>query len=124
NADGPDDGAEKKPSRRQLIAGATGGLAVLTAQSLAGAVSARAMNGDPVLLGQTQQATDLTEIEHTGQFGDAVFRGRSSNTPGVPGLIGQSTTATGVRGSSTDGEGVFGQSTSTNGIHGVTSSNG
>ena len=116
--------SEKKTSRRHLIAGATGGLAVLTAESLARAVPAHAANGDAVTLGQTNTETDLTQIEHTGQFGDAVFKALSSNSAGVPGLIGQSITTTGVRGISTDGDGVFGQSSNTNGVHGVTSSNG
>jgi hypothetical protein len=50
-------------SRRVLLGGAAGGLAALTGQALARIPLARADDGDPVTLGQTNTADNTTRIE-------------------------------------------------------------
>jgi hypothetical protein len=49
-------------SRRALLAGAAAGAAVLAADQLARPLAARATDGSPVLLGQSNNATAATEI--------------------------------------------------------------
>jgi hypothetical protein len=66
----------KAPSRRALLAGALGGLGALAASAIGRASPARAANGDPVVLGQVNNATANTQI-YTNSA-SAVY-GESSN---------------------------------------------
>jgi hypothetical protein len=53
---------QRKRSRRELIAGAAGALGVVAAQSVAGAQTALAADGDPIILGQENAASSRTRI--------------------------------------------------------------
>lgn len=106
--DQPSTGRPARRTRRQLLAGGAGALAaVLTAQALARPAPAAAANGDPVLLGQLNSATNGTEIENS--------------TDGQNALTGEATgSGTGLHGVSQDGDAVFGFATgSGTGVHGV-----
>jgi hypothetical protein len=70
-----------KRSRRELIAGAAGALGVMAAQSVAGAQSAMAADGDPVILGAFNAETNPTYISNEGQ-GDGLSVTGGGPAPG------------------------------------------
>jgi hypothetical protein len=57
--------------RRALVAGAAGALAVTAAQALAGGEPARAATGDPVVLGTTNTAQEVTTVVRDNAGGPA-----------------------------------------------------
>jgi hypothetical protein len=110
-------------SRRQLLGRGTGVLAaVLTAEALARPAPAAAADGDPVLLGQDNKATTVTQITNTtdsantlscAASGSAIAvlgESDSSDGTGVAGI--SQSGGTGVLGSVNGGTAVLGLSTS------------
>jgi hypothetical protein len=112
-------------SRRALLAGALGGLGAWAATAVGRAAPARADNGDPVLAGQTTEATSATVLlniangtnvlEVKSQLDGTAIRGESDDGIGV---IGDSNGNSGVLGTSTTGPGVVGSSDSVAGVVG------
>ena len=101
--------AVMRRNRRQLLAGGTAALAVLTAEALGRAAPAAAANGDNLVLGVDNFAMDVTNI--------------TDSTDGSDGLVCTATGAgTALGGISDSGDGVGGTSTTGAGIHGVSSS--
>jgi hypothetical protein len=113
-------------SRRALLAGALGGLGAWAATAVGRAASVRADNGDPVLAGQTTEATlvtsllntvnDTTVFEATSQLSGVAIRGESD---GGIGVIGDSNGNSGVLGTSITGPGVVGSTDSAMGVLGI-----
>jgi hypothetical protein len=111
-------GLSSRISRRGLLVAAAGAAAGLVAGQATPAVAA---NGDPVRLGQLNQATVSTTVKMTGGSAGAVF-GEATATSGiVSGIYGRSwsTTGRGISGvalaQSGGNYGVYGQSNSTSG---------
>jgi hypothetical protein len=97
----------KSPSRRALLAGALGGLGAVAATAIGRASPVRAADGDPVLLGTANAATNPTSITRS-TAGDVVRA--FSDTSDC--LNGYGTAGRGVYGSSDTNAGVFGISSS------------
>jgi len=136
------DGALGGPvrSRRMLLAGAAGGLGVLTAEALARPAPAAAANGDNLVLGSTSNTeSSVTEITNTTDGGLVLLCFSTGSGVGVSGqsdssvgTVGNSASGAGVGGSGITGTGVVGVSGSTlsavgslgdpHGVHGITSS--
>lgn len=136
---------EKKGDRRAFLAAAAGAAVGATAATLLpeGAKRAQAASGDPLILGQPNEAGegDGTELDanveggsafhvvnpasegSTGIHGDGPngatgLRGTSAGTG--PGVHGTATQGTGVLGESDSGAGVYGFSDTDIGVHGMT----
>jgi hypothetical protein len=93
-------------TRRQLLTGGTGALAaVLTAEALARPAPAQAANGDPLILGQANDATHNTILNNTtpGNFGLVLH----CLVDGI-GLEAEADTGVAVLGVSNSGAGVAG----------------
>jgi hypothetical protein len=111
-------GERARRSRRQLLAGGTGALAaVLAAEALARPAPAAAANGDPVILGQQNDATSATVITNSTDTQVALHCIGTSSSGGV---WGSSDIGTGVAGETNTGLGVFGRGGSTGiGVRGL-----
>jgi hypothetical protein len=73
---------QRKRSRRELIAGAAGALGAVAAQSVAGAQTALAADGDPIILGQSNVASSPTGITlFEGDSGLSIFPGGGGLAP-------------------------------------------
>jgi hypothetical protein len=119
-------------SRRALLGGAIGGLAALAAQALGRPLSAKAANGDPILIGQANSGADITSLTSTtpgevaltvqggiGLIGTGAQVGvRGEGGLSGTGVHGQGNFAAGVSGFSNTSFGVTGGSTSAAGVHG------
>jgi hypothetical protein len=119
-------------SRRALLGGAIGGLAALAAQALGRPLSAKAANGDPIIIGQANSGADITSLSSTtpgevalvvqggigliGTGAQVGVRGEGGLTGN--GVHGQGNFAAGVTGISNTSFGVSGGSTSAAGVHG------
>ena len=101
------------PSRRAVLGAGLGALVGLVASGLGRAQPVNAADGDPVVAGQSTQATRATELASLSA--DPSFAGRSES--GV-GLEGSSRTSRGVRGTSDAGTGVEGRSNTSPGVYG------
>ncbi len=97
----------KLRSRRALLAGATAGVAVLAAQHLGRPLAVRAADGDPVFLGQWNEATGLTEITNNSTPGDALL---ARSTHGIA-IKAESTHGPAIACGSEDACAVIGEST-------------
>jgi hypothetical protein len=129
-------------SRRQLLSAGIAATGGVLAHAVISASPTHAANGDPVILGIGNSATNRTTIRNTAASGDAVallgivttttsgtstagLYGRSNAVGGngVRGQSGPGSTARGVWGTSTGGRGVYGEATngsgSTFGVFGV-----
>lgn len=104
-----------KLGRRALLAAGAAGAAAAVAQAVAPA-RVLAANGDPLKLGQTNDATATTVVVTTGA---AAFRGQSDVGEG---LVGQSNEKSGVVGTSGSTSGVYGDTTNAE-AEGVTGKN-
>lgn len=104
-----------RPSRRSLLAGVVGGVAVLTARALGRTPSARADDGDPVILGQDNIADESTQVSSATGYGLVGY----AQSPGVSGVWGQDAgvggNGAGVKGTSMTGDGVVGTSSAADG---------
>jgi hypothetical protein len=130
----PSGSAAGRRTRRQLLAGGTGALAVLTAEAIARAAPAYAGTDGDVVLGADNLATTITTINNTTSgdtalglnaqgialsastdSGTAVScfcnsgTGLVSNCGSGDGVDGNSSSANGVAGTSNTGNGVYGQ---------------
>jgi len=90
---------EPKRSRRALLAGALGGLGAWTAAVVAGRSTARASDGDPMIVGDEHTSSTPTAL--VSDSADPVLR--ATSTAAGMGFTGQSSTGTGVFGSSDTG---------------------
>jgi hypothetical protein len=120
--DQPTTGRPARRTRRQLLAGGAGALAVVfTAEALTRPASAAAADGDNVILGQINTETDGTDIANSGNSGVALTStingsgfgviGSTDSGDGVKGVArGDGTGVHGTTGSSS-GSGVFGENT-------------
>ena len=118
-------GRPTKRSRRDLIAGAAGAAAVVAAASLAKATPAQAADGNPVLIGEINSASNVTEIDSTSEgLKVSTNNGAAVRALGdTLGLLGFGDT--GVEGQSFGGEGVLGTvAISGTGVHGTTPDTG
>src|SRR6266498_2766000 len=112
----PKDTRRRGHRRQVLMQWLAAGAGVATLASL-GSTSAQAANGDPVLAGQTVDATAPTKIRNgvsytayaTGANNAGVF-GRNNLTDGI-GISGAAPNGTGAFGESLNGFGVGGRST-------------
>ena len=119
--------AGPRRSRRMLLAGGTGALAVLAAEALARPAPAAAANGGNVILGQDNTETTETDIINSTS-GDGVLGLLASGAGN--GLTATTASGNGVFAISVGGTGVLGQSGSpvsgfpgvANGVHGLTAS--
>src|SRR5262245_43954477 len=121
-------------SRRELLTAGLAATGGVVAHAALGVSRVEAANGDPVILGSGNTATDRTTIRNTAADSDAValaglvttnisgtstagVLGRSNATGGngVLGLSGPGSTARGVWGSSSGGRGVYGEATNPTG---------
>ncbi len=96
--------------RRALLAGAAAAVAGVAAGAVARPLPARAADGDPVLIGQSNSGTGVTSLTTSGDTG-LLGVSRSATGVGVLGAAGSETGRTaGIRGEaySPDGMGVFG----------------
>jgi hypothetical protein len=105
----------KSPSRRALLAGALGGLGALAAGAIGRASPVHAADGDPVLLGFVNTATQETVVGNSS--GGHGLSGQASGT-GI-GLDGWGVSGFGVRGVSNADAGVYGLSYGDNSTAGV-----
>jgi hypothetical protein len=96
--------ASQRRTRRQLLAGGAAAAGAVAAEVLAPGTPAAAANGNPVTMGQLNQATSNTSINDSG--GDTTFTalGTASGTA----LEGDAVDGTGVSGTSVTGIGVSG----------------
>jgi len=116
-------------SRRELLAGAAGALAVVAAETLTRAAPAQAADNDPVQMGTSNSETHRTTINKVAQDGYGVLQ--CDSTGSDPGLLASSPAGIAVYGLSGSGTGVYGQSGSTlgsspdqSGVHGVSDAPG
>ncbi len=93
-------------TRRQLLAGGTGALAVLTAEALARPASAAAADGGNVVLGQDNSEATVTSITNSTDGDDALLLTAAGSGTG---LFSQSGSGDGVHGTSDSGNGVSGK---------------
>jgi hypothetical protein len=98
-------------TRRALLAAALGATAGATAAALGHPLPARAANGQPVLIGMSNTATDVTTITN-----DAFYATALAGVGAGIGIWGRSEGFAGVRGSSTNSMGVWGTSSSSYGV--------
>jgi hypothetical protein len=114
-----EDGSDESPrsrSRRSLLTGLIGGLAAFVVQGLAKPGVSRAADGDPVVLGQQNDATAVTTITDSSAGGAGLVGIGTSGLSGISfdsGGYGVSGTAPG-----SGGYGVYGQSNSGTGVFG------
>jgi hypothetical protein len=119
--------------RRALETAAAATAGAVGASAIAGAVPVRAVNGDPVRVGQTNAGTVTTEVRNTAAVSNAVALRGVVTTPGpggaTAGAWGQSNgqngtgvfgltpagNSRGVWGRSVNGRGVYGEATGTTG---------
>src|SRR5215469_2959939 len=94
---------KSRPAPEASGAAAVGAVA---AEALARATPAAAANGDPITMGQLNQASSNTAINNSG--GDTTFT--ALGTSGGTALEGDAVDGTGVSGSSLTGIGVVGTS--------------
>jgi hypothetical protein len=103
-------------SRRAVLTGAVGGLAALAAAAAARPSRALGDDGENLIIGQENTATEFTRLVlTTDDAGSAAFIGRSDT--GV-GLRGRSVTGQGVQGFSSSSAGVQGFSETDAGVNG------
>jgi hypothetical protein len=124
-------------SRRELLAGAAGGVLALVASAIGRPLPARAADGQAVLVGGEYTSTSVTKITNgtprdaslplEASSGDAI-QGDSSSGIAIRGVSGsyvgvwgESTSLIGVRGVSASGTGIAGSSTSGAGVIGASS---
>jgi hypothetical protein len=121
-------------SRRDLLAGAAGGVLALVAAAIGRPLAVRAADGDAVVVGGEYTATTVTKITNrTPRDGSlpvdmssgGALRGDSSSgiaihgvSDSYAGVWGESTSLIGVRGVSASGDGVAGSSGSGAGVFG------
>ncbi|HEY7042638.1 MAG TPA: twin-arginine translocation signal domain-containing protein [Nocardioidaceae bacterium] len=105
-------------TRRGFLRGLAAGGAAWGLGAVAAPQTARAANGDPVLLGVANTATVETEVHMDGLGGALVGRNDDSIGSGVVGMNGAS--GPGVEAFSAAGSGVLGQSNLGSGVRGVT----
>jgi hypothetical protein len=120
--DQPSATAEGRRTRRQLLAGGTGALAaVLTAEALARPAPAGAADGNPVILGQSNDETTATTITNNSFAGTGLV----VNTTGIggPTAIEANSSAFGVTGSGVN-VGVIGSSETGQGVSGGSNGGG
>jgi hypothetical protein len=96
-------------SRRQLLAGGAAAVGVVAAEALTRGTPAAAANGDPIAMGQLNQASSGTSINDSG--GDTTFAALA--TASGTALEGDAVDGTGVSGTSVTGIGVSGTTQST-----------
>jgi hypothetical protein len=110
-----------KRTRRGLLVGAAGAAAAVAAASLAKAAPADAADGNPVLIGNVNSASTVTEIDSTSE-GLKVFTNNGAAVRALGDTLGLLGTGdVGVEGQSFGGEGVLGTVTlSGTGVHGTT----
>ena len=117
---------DRMRSRRALLIGGAGGVAALAAQAFGRAPQVNAVQGQPVIAGQVNTATALTEVDNTGGDHGLIGRSRGSEFAGLWG-INQSANGLGVRGNGgPGGTGVKGlnQGSTGIGVHGIHSGTG
>ena len=108
--------AKTPRSRRAVLTGAIGGLAALAAAAAARPSRALGDDGDNLVIGQENTATEFTRLTlATEEPGSAAFIGRTDT--GV-GLRGRSVTGQGVQGFSSSSAGVQGFSDTDAGVNG------
>ncbi len=120
-------------SRRELLAGAAGGVLGLVAGAIGRPLPAQAADGEAVLVGGEYTSTSVTKFtngttRNTARQTDSSTAIRGDSTFGIAvhgvsgsyaSVWGESTSIAGVRGVSILGEGVSGSSTSGVGVSGV-----
>jgi hypothetical protein len=99
----------QRRTRRHLLAGGAAAVGAVAAEALARATPAAAANGDPITMGQLNQASSNTSINNNG--GDTTFT--ALGTVGGTALEGDAVDGTGVSGTSVTGIGVSGTTGST-----------
>ena len=128
-------------TRRAVLAAAAAGVAATVVSGLGRVTPVSASTGDPVILGQNNQADAVTGIQNlsagstsiglgafsfgTGLVGQGFgvgVRGSSTSDANSVGVRGESNRGRGVDGISTSGEGVHGESSASNGVAGVSDS--
>jgi hypothetical protein len=100
-------------SRRALLGAGLGGLVALVVHALGRPLATRAANGDPVLVGNTNEGTQTTLL--TNNNGGTAFFAQTTgiNDVGVGAIVGKNDDGIGVEASSEQGQAVF--ATCTNG---------
>jgi hypothetical protein len=100
-------------SRRALLGAGLGGLVALAVHAIGRPLTARAANGDPVLVGNANEGTQTTLL--TNSNGGTAFFAQTTgiNDVGVGALVGKNDDGIGVEASSEQGQAVF--ATCTNG---------
>jgi hypothetical protein len=104
-AEREDSPTKAKRSRRELLAGAAGALGVLAAEAIGKVAPARAANGDPLILGQSNSETSGTNLFNSGG-------GSGLNVTSTGPVSGEGVYAVGF---GTDSAGLHGQSASAGG---------
>ena len=94
----------QRRTRRHLLAGGAAAIGAVAAETLARATPAAAANGDPITMGQLNQASSNTSINNNG--GDTTFTALGTSTGTA--LEGDAVGGTGVSGTSETGIGVSG----------------
>ena len=94
----------QRRTRRHILAGGAAAVGAVAAEALARATPAAAANGDPITMGQLNQASSNTSINNSG--GDTTFT--ALGTSGGTALEGDAVSGTGVSGTSVTGIGVSG----------------
>ena len=94
----------QRRTRRHLLAGGAAAIGAVAAETLARATPAAAANGDPITMGQLNQASSNTSINNNG--GDTTFTALGTSTGTA--LEGNAVDGTGVSGTSETGIGVSG----------------
>ena len=107
---------DARPSRRNLLAAALGGLTGLLAGRLGAADAAQAATGDPATLGQENTADHYTSFENTTDGSDVPSLYGKHSASGI-GVIGTSSSGSAVHGESVTHVGVVGRSTTTTPSH-------
>jgi hypothetical protein len=99
----------QRRTRRHLLAGGAAAVGAVAAEALTRATPASAANGNPIIIGQLNQASSNTSVNDNG--GDTAFTalGTASGTA----LEGDAVNGTGVSGTSVSGTGVSGTTGST-----------
>src|SRR5215469_16250016 len=94
----------QRRTRRHLLAGGAAAVGAVAAEALTRATPAAAANGNPITMGQLNQASSNTSINNSG--GDTTFT--ALGTSGGTALEGDAVDGTGVSGTSVTGIGVSG----------------
>ncbi len=81
-------GTTKRRTRREILAGAAGALGVMAAEALAKAPAAEATQGQAVIAGQSNTATQTTTVDASGGSGVGLVAQGGGVFPGVKGFGG------------------------------------